>query len=151
MKLLLIVMADGAGGGGDAIYRTDIAYLARIINETEDETRRMLGQLEAEGAIIGEGLRVRGVSAQYDLVCAQPDRTIDFDPLAPRYQKAVIPQSIRAVVFERDGYQCKHCGATEHLRVDHIYPERHGGTLDLANLQTLCRSCNSRKGARVAQ
>lgn len=36
------------------------------------------------------------------------------------------------------------------LSIDHIHPERHGGTLDEDNLQTLCRPCNSRKGSRVA-
>ena len=70
---------------------------------------------------------------------------------ATQYQKVTISKAIRAQVFDRDTYQCRHCGATEHLRVDHIYPERHGGTLDMDNLQTLCRSCNSRKGARLPE
>ena len=51
-------------------------------------------------------------------------------------------------VLERDAYRCKHCGGWEHLSVDHIQPRAKGGTDDLDNLQTLCRTCNSRKGAR---
>ena len=51
-------------------------------------------------------------------------------------------------VFERDGYRCKQCGTNKHLTVDHINPISRGGSDDFDNLQTLCRSCNSRKGAR---
>lgn len=68
---------------------------------------------------------------------------------ASRYRKQAIPQVLRQEIFARDGYQCKHCGSTENLRVDHIHPERHGGRLSPENLQTLCHSCNSRKGART--
>jgi hypothetical protein len=68
---------------------------------------------------------------------------------ANRYRKQPIPQALRQEIFTRDEYRCKHCGSTKDLRVDHIHPERHGGTLHPDNLQTLCHSCNSRKGART--
>lgn len=64
------------------------------------------------------------------------------------YTKRPIPNRIRKTVFERDAYRCRHCGGCQDLTVDHITPEVAGGTLDLDNLQTLCRPCNSRKGAR---
>lgn len=54
----------------------------------------------------------------------------------------------RAPVFARDGYKCRICGATEKLVLDHIVPISKGGCDDPSNLQTLCWSCNSRKGAR---
>ncbi len=66
----------------------------------------------------------------------------------PRYVKAIIPEALRWEVFERDGYRCKSCGTGRRLTVDHIHPEVEGGTLELINLQTLCRPCNSRKGDR---
>lgn len=55
-------------------------------------------------------------------------------------------------VFARDGYRCQVCqapGGIVELTVDHIVPVSAGGTNDQTNLQTLCRSCNSRKGARA--
>lgn len=52
-------------------------------------------------------------------------------------------------VFANDGYACVTCGTRDDLCVDHIYPVSKGGSSDMSNLQTLCRSCNSRKGARV--
>lgn len=64
------------------------------------------------------------------------------------YQKKTISRSLRKAVFERDLYRCKHCGTHLDLTVDHIYPESKGGTLELDNLQTLCRSCNSKKGVK---
>lgn len=59
------------------------------------------------------------------------------------------PNKKRLAVFARDNHQCRSCGSTEHLTVDHIVPRSKGGTHHLDNLQTLCRSCNSRKGART--
>jgi hypothetical protein len=38
------------------------------------------------------------------------------------------------------------CG--DHMTVDHITPRTSGGTNDVSNLQPLCRTCNSKKGAR---
>lgn len=65
----------------------------------------------------------------------------------PTTRKAPIPDSLRWEIWERDNFTCQHCGARSHLSVDHIIPESKGGSLDPANLQTLCRRCNSRKGA----
>lgn len=52
---------------------------------------------------------------------------------------------LRAVVLERDGYQCKKCATpqlpgTRNLVVHHIDEDRTSNTL--ANLETLCRSCH---------
>ena len=67
----------------------------------------------------------------------------------PRYKKAPISPGLRTQVFERDEYRCKHCGTHKNLRADHIYPESKGGATTLENLQTLCHSCNSIKGAKL--
>lgn len=66
------------------------------------------------------------------------------------YQKKPIPEALRWQVFERDGMKCKKCGSQSWLRADHIVPEIAGGEATLDNLQTLCRSCNSKKGKRAA-
>lgn len=63
-------------------------------------------------------------------------------------EKRRIPHGLQRRVHERDAYRCRTCGGFADLTVDHIMPESLGGTIDLDNLQTLCRSCNSRKGAR---
>ena len=60
-----------------------------------------------------------------------------------------IPDDLRISVYDRDGWACLHCSATESLSLDHIHPYSLGGEDVFDNLQTLCRPCNSRKGARV--
>lgn len=66
-----------------------------------------------------------------------------------RYQKRPIPEGLRWQVFERDDFRCRRCGSRKWLRADHIIPESKSGPMTLDNLQTLCRRCNSSKGARV--
>lgn len=56
-------------------------------------------------------------------------------------------------VFARDGHRCCSCGRRPDdddvdLTVDHVIPLASDGSDDLDNLQTLCRSCNSRKRDR---
>lgn len=71
------------------------------------------------------------------------------DPDSPHH-KAVIPAALRRQVFQRDGFKCQHCGSGDHLSADHILPESRGGPTIFRNLQTLCRSCNSKKGTKCA-
>lgn len=67
------------------------------------------------------------------------------------YKKQTIPREIRWQVWERDNFTCQKCGSRRYLTVDHIFPESKGGTLDIDNLQTLCRLCNSKKGNKSPQ
>ncbi len=76
-----------------------------------------------------------------------------FSDAAPLYQpgkwRPRVPRAVRRAVFIRDGGVCVFCGGTERLSLDHIYPWSLGGEDTLENLQTMCVSCNCRKGARI--
>lgn len=62
---------------------------------------------------------------------------------------AGVPDFVREAIYERDGRACLNCGSADDLTLDHIWPRSLGGTDEVSNLQTLCRPCNSRKGATV--
>ena len=55
---------------------------------------------------------------------------------------------LRLRVFERDNWRCVRCGRAGRLECDHVVPLRDGGApWDMANLQSLCRSCHIDKTA----
>jgi len=52
----------------------------------------------------------------------------------------------RARVYERDRWICVYCTRGHYprdLTLDHVVPRSKGGTNDVSNLVTACRSCNS--------
>lgn len=63
--------------------------------------------------------------------------------------KTTISRALAKRVFERDAYRCVICGGHHDLTCDHVVPESKGGPTTFENLQTMCKSCNSRKGART--
>lgn len=77
-----------------------------------------------------------------------PPRIVTKNKDPRTYKKVPIPEELRWEVFVRDEFKCVHCGSQKFLRADHIIPESKGGLATLENLQTLCRNCNSRKGAK---
>lgn len=45
------------------------------------------------------------------------------------------------------GYRCLKCGERKPLTADHVDSVKDGGRNHISNMQPLCRSCNSSKGA----
>jgi hypothetical protein len=78
------------------------------------------------------------------------ERLIGAALVRPYIDCGKIPKKVRETILERDGRCCQECGDTYDLTIDHkIVPWSEGGSsTDPANLQVLCRSCNSRKGTR---
>ena len=68
-----------------------------------------------------------------------------------RYSKRVTAtrrwQALRMAVLERDGWQCRSCGARRRLEIDHVKPVRTHPELsfDPRNTQVLCASCHTKK------
>lgn len=55
------------------------------------------------------------------------------------------------IVFARDAYRCVQCGAADDLTLDHVVPLLHDDSARTSadDFATLCRPCNSRKGALI--
>jgi hypothetical protein len=67
----------------------------------------------------------------------------------PPKGRRYISRITRRSVHDRDGWLCVDCGANGALTLDHVFPWSLGGSDEESNLQTMCRPCNSRKGAKV--
>ncbi len=69
-----------------------------------------------------------------------------------RVERGKVSNKIRFAIYQRDGYRCKKCGAsnkTAFLEIDHIIPIAKGGKSTYDNLQTLCSDCNYEKGDQM--
>ena len=70
------------------------------------------------------------------------------------YERHGIPRADMLKILKRDLYKCSLCGASPSnnphvdLEIDHIKPVSKGGTNDISNLWTLCKSCNLAKGTQ---
>jgi 5-methylcytosine-specific restriction enzyme A len=69
--------------------------------------------------------------------------------MSEKSPRIAIPQSARTYVLQRDRHQCRQCGTSTSLEVDHIIPLAVGGSNDLSNLQVLCGPCNRQKKHRL--
>ena len=84
------------------------------------------------------------------IIIAQNKRYLPKNKKRPdKFYESDYWRSLRKFVLIRDNYLCQIClskgkyvTATE---VDHIVPLKEGGTNELNNLQSLCKSCHSRK------
>ncbi len=77
----------------------------------------------------------------------------EFDILLPLRRTGVhrpgVSRGLQRMVWDRDGWECRHCGSHRDLTVDHILPLAKGGTNYFANLQTLCMTCNTKKNVHL--
>lgn len=67
-------------------------------------------------------------------------------------KSALIPDELRAMVFESDRHTCVYCGATGvSLAVDHVFPQVYHGLTEYDNLVSACKKCNSAKNGRTPE
>lgn len=144
-KLLLIRLAVSTGR--DALVTLEPRALAAFADCGEEAVFSALNRLRERGLIVPTG---DPVDVIYRLGVDDGWLARLSEEGLPNYVvKRVLPKALRLEVIARDGYLCKACGCADELQVDHIIPEKHGGSDDLSNLQTLCKSCNSSKGDRI--
>lgn len=136
-KLVLLAAADWASDEGD--YLTlDVDVLAAKTGMAREDVLAALARSCDTGDV------ERGPEGTQARLAVPRQPALDVSPSRPPLRAAV-----RAAVMDRDYRQCQICGTYDEPTVDHIVPVSAGGSDDLDNLQVLCRSCNSRKGARL--
>jgi hypothetical protein len=154
----LLVMLALADNSVEGFYSwPDLEMVARRVRCTHDQLLQILNDLVASGELrtvdVAECRRKFRYSPKgrpcYQIMLGVTANVLDWRRPEAVYIKLAISPRLRSAILERDGRNCRNCGATEDLTIDHIVPERLGGTQDPTNLQVLCRSCNSRKGARA--
>jgi len=93
--------------------------------------------------------RVSIVAARpYCTVCTRR-RARHRNRSAAQHAQLAITSEQRRRVCARDGWRCRHCGRGDDLTLDHVEPlarSRPRPWVRDDELQTLCRSCNSREG-----
>lgn len=129
-------MADFTSGNGLTFYG-DIPYtvIRYVLDGEDDELQAII-----DAGFLTKTDKVRLREPVYHIKSFRR-----FDPRS----REPISKKLRKAVYERDHYRCVECGATDHLSLDHIIPWSLGGEDTMENLQTMCRSCNSRKGNRL--
>lgn len=121
------VSVRAAKARGDAAFKELVA--GELLLKVDATTYRM--------DLLSEFLRVRG------------NGQVWVSPIIVR--RAAIPVSLRLEIYAADNYKCVNCGSPDDLSLDHIHPWSLGGSDDRENLRTMCRPCNSRKGAKVVE
>lgn len=114
------------------IHDNDMRKMSGSLSAYKRLTTRLVGRRLLVGDPDGEGWNLAD-----DLW--QPD---------PRRRERITPE-VRAAVYLAADWKCEECASSDDLTLDHIHPWSLGGTNDPENLRCLCRSCNSRKGARI--
>lgn len=122
-----------------------IVEIESLIEETETNIKVHLARVERENRSLNMLKRFNT-----DLSRAIGDYLWRSYPERRKRADAIISKlELRFMVFSRDGWKCVQCSNNQRLSVDHIVPVAKNGSDDLANLQTLCRSCNSKKGTSI--
>ena len=104
--------------------RTDADAPPEMLEMSPDEWEQLLRQTEVADVLLPSGAIFRKSQRQID-------------------------SNIAWLVFERDDFRCRYCGARKPLSVDHVdlYEER-GATVP-ENLISACKPCNKTRGNRT--
>ena len=129
------------------ILQIDPSLVFQVAEYLESQQRERLDELFDELVLQAQALHGPGSYALEYLIERLQSLKAQYRQPNPTKRRP-LPYGTRKAVLERDGYRCRKCNDWHDLHVDHILPAVRGGGDELENLQTLCRTCNCRKGAK---
>jgi 5-methylcytosine-specific restriction endonuclease McrA len=145
--VVFLAIADTMGGDPQRGF-TSMADIMRHTRLSESYIREAITRIEAldELRIDGGLSRDPAATQLYHVLIADPPPR---GPRQPRTGHPPIPAKDKLAVMRADDFTCQGCRkAGGDLTVDLIVAWDNGGEIVRENMQTLCRSCNSRKGNR---
>ena len=84
------------------------------------------------------------------IICAEAAQAYYYMQIKAGVRKPMLAGGLsvwmRLKVLDAYEHSCNHCGATDDLEIDHIWPLSKGGLHWEVNLQVLCSHCNKKKG-----
>lgn len=126
------------------LQETEVAFHLRISNEELAETKALFiekGFIDSRWNLMNwEKRQFLSDSSNERVKRHRAKRLAQGLP-----QQNSIPPKVRLAVFDRDNCACIYCGSEEDLTIDHKIPQSRGGSDEIGNLATACRSCNASK------
>ena len=133
---------------GNLSVHESMLLLAHERSKTAPQTATDLRTLAAMARMsIGQASKCKQRLIALGLI-PEPSTPSQYQPVHRGFRKHHIPETLRWEVWERDNFTCTRCGSRRFLSIDHVTPESFGGTTTIDNLQTLCLTCNHRKGRK---
>lgn len=124
-------------------FPCDITYIARKLLLSSDDEMQALQNVLDEFFVIKTD--EHGKSRYHN---KRIDRELGIGERMPWHKW----KYIRMRVFQRDNFTCVYCGAKNvQLECDHILPISKGGSDDINNLATACKSCNCSKNNKLLE
>lgn len=127
----------------EAIALENFKRLVRIALDESKDAHHLGGNLGYMRCVFDQTLN-NYIAEEYAI---KTEYNRDLSP-TEKLRRGLKPRN-KKLVLERDQYRCVNCDAHKNLCVDHKTPIAKGGDNSMSNLQTLCRSCNSSKGAKT--
>jgi len=126
-------------------YKAYIDYMAKLeerVRGCNDRLYRLKKKKQKEEK------EIECLLLAIDMACllASQNERLMYPNARKEADKHISRIEVREAIFARDKHSCRHCRCKYNLTIDHIIPVSLGGGNETSNLQTLCKSCNSRKG-----
>ncbi len=152
--LVLLALADRADDGGVSFpYESSLASKARCDEKT---VRRALRDLQDRREIDVWEWYDKNTGRKrncYRVIVGKLSVLRGVEPEDIRARSTLlrinVPTATRREVFTRDGWSCTYCGSKTDLVIDHVVAVADGGGNEPANLRTICKLCEARKGQDV--